>query len=84
MPLSLVPVMVLRDTLRPCASNETTAVAAMLVKMLPEMSPETCSSQMPLPPRAGDLAIGDADVAAAKDMDQAAPCRQRNAAAVEA
>ena len=32
---------------------------------------------------AGDLAIGDADVAAAEAMHQAAPRRQRNAAAVE-
>src|SRR5205807_3140923 len=33
---------------------------------------------------AGDLAIGDADVAAAEDMDQPAPRRQWNAAAIEA
>ena len=32
---------------------------------------------------AGDLAIGDADVAAAQAMHEAAPRRQRNAAAVE-
>ena len=50
MPLSLVPRMVLRDTSRPCASNETIAVAAMLVMMLPLTSPETFSNQMPLPP----------------------------------
>ena len=50
MPLSLVPIMVLRETIRPCASNETKAVVAMLVMMLPLMSPETCSNQMPLPP----------------------------------
>src|SRR5437764_8687601 len=36
MPLSLVPVMVLRTTLRPLASNETTAVTAILARMLPE------------------------------------------------
>ena len=65
MPLSLVPRMVLRETIRPCASNDTTAVVAMSVKMLPLTSPETCSNQMPLPPLADDLAIGDADVAAA-------------------
>ncbi len=50
MPLSLVPVMVLRATIRPSASNDTIAVVAVLVMMLPEISPETCSSQMPLPP----------------------------------
>ena len=38
MPLSLVSVMVLRDTIKPLASNETTAVVAIFVKMLPEMS----------------------------------------------
>src|SRR5207245_1166132 len=32
---------------------------------------------------AGDFAIDDADIATADTMDQAAPCRQRNAAAVE-
>ena len=52
MPLSLVSVMVLRDTIRPSASNDTTAVVAIFLKILPEMSPETCSSQMPLPPLA--------------------------------
>ena len=50
MPLSLVSVMVLRETIRPSASNDTTAVVAIFLKILPEMSPETCSSQMPLPP----------------------------------
>ena len=83
MPLSLVSVMVLRETIRPSASNDTTAVVAIFVKMLPEMSPETCSSQMPLPPLPRYFAIGDADVAPAEAMHQAAPLRQRNAAAVE-
>ncbi len=50
MPLSFVPVMVLRETISPCASNDTIAVPAMSVMILPEMSPETCSIQMPLPP----------------------------------
>ena len=54
----------------------------MLVKMLPLMSPETCSNQMPLPPLA-DLAIGDADVASAEAVHEAAPLRQRNVAAIE-
>ncbi len=46
MPLSLVPRIVLRETTRPAASNETTAVEAVLVMMLPLISPETCSSQI--------------------------------------
>ncbi len=50
MPLSLVPKMVLRETRRPWASNETIAVVADLVMMLPLTSPETFSNQMPLPP----------------------------------
>ena len=43
-------VMVLRATSRPCASNETMAVEAVSVMMLPLISPETFSNQMPLPP----------------------------------
>ena len=50
MPLSLVPEIVLRETMRPCASNDRIAVAAVLVMILPLISPETCSNQMPLPP----------------------------------
>jgi len=48
--MSLVPKMVLRDTMRPCASNDRIAVVADLVMMLPLTSPETFSSQIPLPP----------------------------------
>ena len=83
MPLSLVPVMVLRETIRPCASNDTIAVPAMPVMMLLEMSPETCSIQMPLPPLLRISQSVDAHVAAAEAMDQAraAPaagcCRRR-------
>ena len=50
MPLSLVPKMVLRDTNRPCASNDVMPVTAMLVRILPLTSPETFSNQIPLPP----------------------------------
>lgn len=35
MPLSLLPRMVLRATSKPCASNDTIAVVAVLVMMLP-------------------------------------------------
>src|SRR5450432_56636 len=50
MPLSFVPFIVLRETSRPCASSDTIAVVADLVMILPLMSPETFSNQMPLPP----------------------------------
>src|ERR1700682_2577840 len=83
MPLSLVPAMVLRETIRPCASNDTTAVAAILPKMLPLMSPETPRARGRLPPAAGEFAIGDADVAPADAMHEAAPRRQRYPTAVE-
>ena len=55
----------------------------MPVMMLPLTSPETFSNQMPLPPLPDDFAIGDADIASAEAMHEAAPRRQRNAAAVE-
>ena len=83
MPLSLVPLMVLRETSKPCASNDTTAVAAVLVMMLPLMSPETLLEPDAVAAAACDLAIGDADVASAEAMHEAAPCRQRDAAAIE-
>ena len=51
--------------------------------MLPLTSPETFSNQMAAPPLPDDLAIGDADVASAQAMHQAAPRRQRNAAAIQ-
>ncbi|MHC2436827.1 hypothetical protein ACVMB0_004202 [Bradyrhizobium sp. USDA 4451] len=50
MPLSLVPLMVLRATIRPSASNDTNAVLAMSVKTLLLTSPDICSNQMPAPP----------------------------------
>ena len=83
MPLSLVPRMVLRATIRPSASNETIAVvgdvgddvAADVAGDL--LEPDAVAAA------AGDLAIDDADIAAAEAMHQAAPRRQRDAAAVE-
>ena len=84
MPLSLVPIMVLRETIRPCASNDTTAVVAILVKMLPLDVAGDLLEPDAVAAAAGDFAIGDADVAPAEAMHQAAPRRQRNAAAVEA
>ena len=83
MPLSLVSVMVLRETIRPFASNETTAVVAIFVKILPEMSPETCSSQMPLPPLSDISQSTMRTSLPTEAMHQAAPLRQRNAAAIE-
>jgi len=47
MPLSLVSRIVLRVTIRPCASKDVIAVTAILLMMLPLMSLETCSNQMP-------------------------------------
>ena len=83
MPLSLVPRMVLRDTIKPCASNEVMPVTAILVKMLPLTSPETFSNQMPLPPL---LAISQSVMRMsrpAEAMHEAAPRRQLDAAAVQ-
>ena len=83
MPLSLVPRMVLRDTIRPCASNEVMPVTAMLRKNVAAdiaghiLEPDAVAAAV------GDLAIGDADVAAAEAMHEAAPRRQLDAAAVE-
>src|ERR1043165_717887 len=67
MPLSLVSVMVLRATIRPSASNETTAVVA----------PDAVAAA------ARYFAVDDTDVAAAEAVHETAPLRQRNAAAVE-
>ena len=83
MPLSLVPRMVLRETSRPCASNETIAVAADVGDDVTAdiagdlLEPDAGAAA------AGDFAIDDADIASAEAMHEAAPGRQRNAAAVE-
>ena len=84
MPLSLVPIMVLRETSRPSASNETNAVEAVLVMTLPLTSPETFSNQMPAPPLLDDLAIDDANIATRRGNARgragtAAQCRRRRA-----
>ena len=42
--------MVLRETSRPCASNDVNPVTAIFEMMLPLTSPEQFSNQMPLPP----------------------------------
>jgi len=65
--------MVLRATIKPFASNETTAVLAVLGDGRCRLiSPEIFSNQMPLPAAAGDFAIDNADVAATNAMDKAA------------
>src|ERR1700690_1212195 len=69
MPLSLVPEIVLRETERPCASNETIAGAVS--------PPDGVAAA------AGDLAIDNANVASTETVHEAAPRRQRDAAAVE-
>src|SRR6266567_3330118 len=78
MPLSLVFWMVLRDTSRPCASNDTIAVVAVLVMMLPLMSPETPSNQA-APRRKRDAAAIERDVGEA-DMAGAFALKHRRAA----
>ena len=83
MPLSLVSVMVLRETIRPlrvegddCGGRDLREdVAGDVAGHL--LEPDAVAAA------AGDFAIGDADVAPAEEMDQPAPRRQRNAAAVE-
>src|ERR1700730_13279354 len=81
MPLSLVPKMVLRETSRPCASNDTIAVVADRVMMLPAVAAGAFLEQDAVAAAADDLAIADADIAAAEAMHQAAPGRQRDPAA---
>jgi len=79
MPLSLVPAMVLRETIKPFASNETIAVTAVSAD---DVAADIAGNLFE-PDRAAaachDLAIRDANVAAGKTMDQPAPGRQRNA-----
>ena len=83
MPLSLVPKMVLRETMQALRVERDDRgrgglgddVAADVAGDV--LEPDAVAAA------ADDLAIGDADVAAAEAMHQAAPRRQRNAAAVE-
>ena len=83
MPLSLVPEMVLRETISPSASNDTTADVAIFGKDVAGDVARHLFDPDAVAAAGRDLAIGDADVAAAEAMHQAAPCRQGNAAAVE-
>ena len=83
MPLSLVPVIVLRDTIRPerveryhrGGRDIGEDIAADVAGDL--LQPDAVAAA------ADDLALGDADVAPTEAMHEAAPRRQRNAAAVE-
>jgi len=65
----------LRVTSKPRASNDTIAVVADLVMMLPLMSPNLLKPDT-VAAAAGDLAIGDADVVATEAMHETAPGRQ--------
>ena len=75
--------MVFCATTSPCASNDRMPVVAILEMMLPLIAPDDVFQPDAVAAAAGDLAIGDPDIASVQAVHQPAPGRQRNAGAVE-